>query len=613
MKQTYLFVVSTVFATFLNAAYAQNDSSRNKNLPEVTIVENRISTALSKVSQNIQVIHKADIMATPARSLQEVLSFASGVDVRQRGPGGAQADISIRGGSFEQTLVLLNGIKLSDPQTSHHIMNIPLPLAAIDRIDVLKGAGSRIFGQNAFSGAINLVTKIPDSLKVEAQFYMGDFQTLGTSLYASLPAGRYKQTISFSADRSNGHRAGADFSVLSGFYESEFMGGLHGKFKILTGYSARDFGAFGYYTDTVKFKSPWESTSTMLGSVSYEYQRVGLKFSSRAYWRQNNDEFRLKKSVPSFYTNLHTTDVLALELNSSFQSKYGTTGMGVEGRREKINSTNLGQRERSLMGIFIEQRVRVAQKVDFRGGMYSNYYDEYGWKHFPGAELGYQLTNRSRLYANWGKSFRIPSYTELFYQDPNNSSNPLLKPEEAVTYELGYLYNRGATQSSLSWFARNSDNMIDYYKDSSLNAGKWTPRNISKVDLTGIEFTLRHRMQWGDKFLRATSAGFNYHYLDATAPSDTNSRYALTAIRHQWIGDLQFLVLNSVRFTVKGRYISRITLDPYWLWDVKADLSIKQNWNFFTEVTNISNTKYTEAGFVVMPGRWMKAGLLLSF
>lgn len=202
---------------------AQEDSSKMLTLSDVVISENRIrSIPFAKVSQNISVINKNDIQKMPARSLQEVLSFTAGVDVRQRGPVGVQADIGIRGGSYEQTLMLVNGIKMSDPQTGHHMVNIPLPLISMERIDVLRGPGARIYGQNAFSGAINIQTIVPDSFLMNLQAYGGDFTTFGGGICASLPLGNYRQTISVGHDRSAGYWYNSDFRVSQVFYENAF-------------------------------------------------------------------------------------------------------------------------------------------------------------------------------------------------------------------------------------------------------------------------------------------------------------------------------------------------------------------------------------------------------
>src|SRR5690554_1212583 len=200
------------------AVFAQEDTTV-VNLEEITIKENRMEIPFNKVSRNIQVIQRARIETTPARSLQEVLSFVPGVDVRQRGVSGTQANIGIRGGSFEQTLMLLNGIKLTDPQTGHHMMNIPIPLQGISSIEVLKGPASRIYGQNAYAGAVNISTLLPYHKALNIQIYGGDFGMRGGNFTSSLPLGKYRQTLSASHDASEGHWHNSDFKVNNVFYE----------------------------------------------------------------------------------------------------------------------------------------------------------------------------------------------------------------------------------------------------------------------------------------------------------------------------------------------------------------------------------------------------------
>jgi iron complex outermembrane receptor protein len=150
--------------------HAQTDTTSTK-LAEVIVQENRIQIPFSKLNRNMTIVDKLQLETTPARSLPEILAFVPGLDIRQRGVTGVQADIGIRGGSFEQTLMLLNGIKLTDPQTGHHLMNIPVPLIEIDRVEVLKGPASRIFGQNAYAGAINVITQLSEERYVKLQGY----------------------------------------------------------------------------------------------------------------------------------------------------------------------------------------------------------------------------------------------------------------------------------------------------------------------------------------------------------------------------------------------------------------------------------------------------------
>lgn len=614
--QLFMRIRFTILGLLLSFGIAKaSQDTTTVDLGEVTIMENRMEIPFNKVSRNITVINRKAIETTPARSLQEVLSFTPGVDVRQRGVSGVQADIGIRGGNFEQTLMLINGIKLTDPQTGHHMVNIPVPLQAIQRVEVLKGPGSRIFGQNAFAGAVNVITTLSDKKSLNIQGFGGDFGMRGGSIVSSLPVGKYKQTISASHDASDGHWYNSDFKVTNLFYESGFDINDRNEIRAMAGYSDRDFGANGFYTNS--FPDQWESVQTFLAALSHTYRFDKLYFQTRGYWRRNDDEFRLKRNEPAFYTNLHTSDVFALELNGTYTSKIGTTGFGIEGREEKIESTNLGNRSRTFAGIFAEHRIEFAEKFDFRAGLYSNYYNEYKWKHFPGAEIGYQVNAYSRLYSNYGISFRIPSFTELYYEDPSNQSNPDLLPEEAENFEIGWKFSKSRLRTELVYFHRFTENLIDWNREPSEtqpNRNKWTPQNISEVRFNGVETSIQYLADLGGENAKIKELILSYNYINAdlNQASGVESRYALNSLRHQVIGGIQAEFVKRAELTIKGRYIERMALEPYFLLDARLDYNRLKKFGLFLEASNITDADYVEAGFVQMPGRWFKAGFMIN-
>lgn len=166
-------MIPVLVALCLSAGYAEAQNDTTKNLNEVMVRENRLKLPFSKQNRNIWIIDNQQIKNLPSRSVSELLSYVTGVDVRQRGPGGVQADISIDGGTFDQTLVLINGIKVSDPQTGHNMMNLPISVDDIDHIEVLRGSASRIYGTNALTGAINIVTKAVVRTGVSANVFTG--------------------------------------------------------------------------------------------------------------------------------------------------------------------------------------------------------------------------------------------------------------------------------------------------------------------------------------------------------------------------------------------------------------------------------------------------------
>ncbi|AMQ58047.1 TonB-dependent receptor [Algoriphagus sanaruensis] len=602
-------LISLLGIFWAGASFSQTDTT-SQQLTEIIIQENRIQIPFSKQSRNIAVVDRPQLETTPARSLQEVLSFVPGVDVRQRGVTGVQADISIRGGSFEQTLMLLNGIKLSDPQTGHHMMNIPVPLVNIDRVEVLKGPGSRIFGQNAYSGAINVITQLSDIRSLRLQGYAGDFGMKGINFAGSLPIGNYRQNLSVSYDDSNGHWYNSDYKVSNIFYEGGIKLNSNHELRGMIAYTDRTFGANGFYTSA--FPDQWESIQTSLGSISHTFSKNQFYLNTRAYWRRNGDEFRLRRNEPSFFQNVHTTDVLALEANGSYKSKFGTTGFGLETRKEKIESSNLGNHDRTLAGVYLEQLVPVADKVDIRAGVYSNYYSEYGWKHFPGLEVGFQATKAIRFYSGIGSSFRIPTYTDLYYVGPTNIGNANLKPEQARSVELGGKWEKGPVRAELVYFNRYSENLIEWTRVNS--SQPWQPQNFNEVVFNGVEASFYYRVSPNGKAIQAKEVMVSYNYIDAnfSARSGLESRYALTALKHQMIAGILLGLGQKLELNTKARYVERMALEPYFVMDMRADYNRTKKLGFFAEASNITNTDYIEAGTVQMPGRWFRAGFMVN-
>jgi iron complex outermembrane receptor protein len=603
--------LSSLFTLIIQGVYSQIDTNYNE-IPAIEIHSNRIPSEKGKTTQNIIVITKEEIQKMPARSIQEVLSFAAGIDVRQRGTTGIQADISIRGGSFEQTLFLINGIKLTDPQTGHHAMNIPVALEAIERIEIIKGPATRMFGQNAFAGAVNIITKTGTIKEVSVGQYAADFGAFGGQLFLALPIKKnVSQTLSGSFDNSRGHWHNSDYKTFTINHESTFRLKKFHELKTLLAYTSRDFGANGYYS--ASFPDQWEATKTGVAALAHTYKRTAFSIQTRAYYRINQDEFRLKRFVPSFYTNTHESQVVGLESNATLKTRFGTTGFGLEARNEALNSSNLGVRSRSFYGMYLEQALVLFKLLDTRIGLHASKYNQYDWKLFPGIEIAYQLNSKNRIYSTAGLSYRIPTYTELFYVDPSTASNSNLVPEIAQTVDFGWIYTSNKFRIEVNYFNRSTTNLIDYTRDTSSivpNPNKWTPKNIGHVTFNGAEFAALWKVGAKLGFVRLDNVSMSYNYIDATVYSRNaeESKYALSALKQQLIGGVQLTIAEKFMVTSKIRYIERMNLNAYTLLDLKFMYQPDNVLQFFTELSNATNASYIEAGYAQMPGRWLKVG-----
>ena len=607
------------------------DSLKTINNKEVTVYGKGLPMKLTNRTSTIQIIDKNQSNSMPIRSVNEVLSYVPGLDLRQRGVQGIQGDLSIRGGSFDQNLILVNGFKLVDPQTGHHALNLPVLLTNIESIEVYKGSGTRIFGQNAMTGAVNFVTKARNKHGVDMQVSTGDFGGIGTQVTVGAPIGKLSQSFSFGFDKSNGYWYNSDYTNKQYFYDGALPIGKNQVLRALLGYTDRSFGANGYYTPS--FPDQWESTQMAIGGISHELKMNKLTLLTKASLRTHRDEFRLKRFEPAFYTNKHRSEVITLEETLKLESKLGESGFGAEYRFEDLSSSNLGERQRTYVSLFLDHSLKflnntlilVGNVHYFNLAMNEKIYE----KVLPGFEVSYSPITALKLFGNIGQSYRAPTYTDLFYQDPNNSGNPDLQPEYATNAELGATWNLFFQKSENSknksesitidaaLFRRNTSNMIDWVKNISSSPSPWKPVNLSNVIFTGIESNISYRSNKKTFIsIREFTLGYNFinvnhEFVDPLML--TQSRYAFSGLRNQLISRLTINLSHWVSLSAAYRGIDRVGGNTYSLMDAKIMVNPSRNLSLFFEGNNILDTDYVEAGYVQMPGRWFKFGIQIAF
>jgi len=607
-------------------------------LNEVRVFGRGISSNYTDRTSSIQLVNMVQTRDLPIRSVNEALSFIPGLDLRQRGMQGIQGDLSIRGGGFDQNLILINGFKLVDPQTGHHALNLPVLLTNVTSVEIYKGSGTRVFGQNAMTGAVNFVTTPNGNHGINVQGFGASFGGIGTQFTVSAPLKSLRQTFSAGLDKSNGYWYNSDFLNQQFFYDAVLPLGKVSEIKAIAGYTDRTFGANGYYTNF--FPDQWESTQMAITGISHQLKMAKLTLLTKASLRTHRDEFRLKRFEPSFYTNKHWSEVLTIEETAQYNSSFGVTGAGAEYRAESLESSNLGSRERTYISGFLDHKVSlfnhklilIANAHYFNLSMNNKVYQRI----LPGIECAYNPVSINRfipikIYANIGQSYRAPTYTDLFYQDYSNVGNPELQPEFATNTEVGFVWNV-LWGSMVSGFAeryksklgieaavyrRNTTNMIDWVRSTTSLPNPWTPVNLSNVIFTGIEGSISYRWNGNGRIMiREFSLGYNY--LDASHKFEdplqlTQSRYAFSGMRNQLIAKLTMNITRWVNTTFAYRGVDRVGGNAYSLVDVKLVVNPSRSFSIFLEGNNIFNADYIEAGYVQMPGRWFKAGVQMRF
>jgi iron complex outermembrane receptor protein len=605
MKNKFILFNLMLIAVFqLNA----QEVSQQK-LDSVTLTGTRIDLPFKENSRTINIITSKDIKNSAAVNIADLLQQVAGVDIRRRGTGGSQADLYIRGGGFDQTLVLIDGIKMDDVQTGHHTMNAALPLEVIERIEIIKGPAARVFGQNAFAGAINIVTKknLKNSTSVNVE--AGSFGQLNGNVTAGIEKENSSHIVHVGRLTSEGYRNNSDYDNANYYLKSIFNKNAQA-IEMTATFLERKFGAENFYTTNPTFHE-YEETQNSLIAFSTTFRKNKLKIQPRVYWKRNQDMFLLRRDEPSFYRNFHISDKIGVETNASYTSELGITGFGIDVSKIYLRSNNLGKRNRFMTNVFLEHRFSLLDnKLDITPGVALTYFSDFKFHAFPGLDIGYDITNNFKVYGNIGYTYRIPTYTDLYYNDPATSGNEDLEPEEAFAQELGFKYTSPKFSASIAVFNRDAENLIDYIRnDVSENIFRAT--NIAEVNTKGLEFDASYNFKIKD-FTQTLSFGYAFLEDDILDQNEELSRYSLNTLKHQYTTRFSTQLFKNIRQNIVYKYAERTTGQTYNVWD--ASLAIKLSQAEFTiTASNIFNADYIESGFVPMPPSNVLFGLRYNF
>ncbi|TCK83512.1 TonB-dependent receptor plug domain-containing protein [Albibacterium bauzanense] len=595
-----------------------NRENSSSELEEVIIQGNRIQIPFSQTTRDIQIITQKQIEQFPAKSINEVLSYVSGVDIRQRGPFGTQADISIDGGTSEQTLVLINGVKMIDSQSAHNMMNIPIPLSAIDHIEVLRGAAARVYGINALTGAINIVTKREKYSSIIADIqtsssFKNKEENDGSGIYGGGSAeftgnfGTEQQSHLFSIAQSNynGQRYNSKSKNTRLFYNGNYNFDANNSIQAMAGYARSHFGANGFYAAPGDINSE-ELVESSMFSLSSKHQWNNFTISPRISDRYSEDDYRYFKDDLSKGRSLHYTNALMLELNSTLETRIGTFGFGGESRLEKINSSNIGEHNQDNHGVYAELETTLGKKIKGIAGFYANYNTNYGWQLYPGIDLAYLINDYWKISTSIGSGQRIPSFTDLYLnQAPGNVGNEFLKSENAWNYEGNIQYNKANLNFQTGYFFRNITNFIDWMREDP--SQPYSPINLKSNKMQGIHARISQNFDLGNKQSLGYHVSYNYLHPTVKTLKGTQSKYALESLRHQFITGVNYTI-NNLTFQIENRLLKRELGKLYSIADIRINYQVKKLL-LYTNVTNLFDAEYKEAGAVPMPTRWFSLGI----
>lgn len=577
-------------------AQQEQDSIATKQLKEVIVSSTRIDLPLSENARSIQVITKENIRQAGVTTVADLLQQVAGVDIRRRGIAGMQADLFIRGGSFDQTLLLIDGIKLDDAQTGHHTLNLALPLEVIERIEIIKGPAARIFGQNAFTGAINIVTKSNLENTGVVNVKAGSYNQVNVESTVGTSKENFSLLAHYSHKKADGYRYNTDFENQNVFLKGQFNK-QNSPIDFIASFSERKFGANGFYA-LPSYADQYEETQGSLIAFSSRINKGKWLVKPRLYWRRGQDEYIFVRSNPAIYRNLHITHKVGFAFDASNTNKLGQTGLGIDFANVSIASNNLGDRSRFMTTVFAEHRFLLSNdQLDITPGVAVTNYTDFGTQLFPGVDISYALSEALRIYGNVGYTYRIPTFTDLYYSDSTTLGNEDLKPEEALTEELGLRLIINNFQFSAAAFLRQAENLIDYIRPTE--EGRFEATNVREVNTHGVELEAKTQFKIGNQ-PQQLQAGYVYLKDDVKSIAVNTSRYTINSLRHHFTFNYRTNVTKDLSGSIAFKHAQRPMQDSYQVLDLFVQWQIN-NLRLSFSANNILNEVYSESNLVPMP------------
>jgi len=551
-----------------------------------------------------------------------ILVQYAGVDIRQRGANGVQADIGLRGSTFDQVLILLNGVRMSDAQTGHNSLNIPVDVSAIEKIEIIKGAGARVYGQNSLAGVVNIITKNPEATFTTIKLIGGDFNLWDKTVTTGLKTKNTSHLLSLNNNTSDGYKFNTDYSISNFFYSGELDAKKGTKYKLsqprltwMAGFTEKKFGANGFYSSP-DFKDQYEETQTSVVSMKLNGNIAkDISYSLRANWRRAQDEYVFLRKQPEVFRNHHINNMGGIAFNSTYENKLGTTGVGFDVSKIWLQSNNLGKRVREIQTAYLEHRFSLLKdKLKITPGIQVSNYSDVDGVFLPGIDANYKLNKRFHLFATVGETYRVPTYTDLYYVGRTNIGNPDLVPEVALSYEGGIRHSYKGITGQISYFVREGNNIIDWTRASDTDS--WQPNNLIKLNTSGIDLDVCIDFKKAFKkeipVLNRLTIGYVNLSQTTTVDDGLLSKYALENLKNQVTTSLSLTYMKGLTHTILYRYSDRVNLDDYSIVDTKITYD-NESILIFLEISNLLDQRYRETNLVVMPGRWFRIGVGHTF
>jgi outer membrane cobalamin receptor len=584
----------------------------------VVVTATKTEIAISDAPQSISVITAEEILRSPDRSIAEVMQRVPGVVINQVGPMGGLNTASIRGSESGQVLILLNGRRLNNYQNGQFdLNNLPVSKEEIERIEVLRGGASALYGADALGGVINIITKTP-SKKPETygSASYGRFNTQQYSLTHRWKPGALSYGFSLVEEQSGGYRENSDYRkwALGGELGYEFL--PQNEITVSARTVQKKIGLPG----TLMYPDPDDNQKDGDTFLDLAYQgkvTPRLNLNVRGFHNAYRNFF--DPGTRGFYSMgssvaLHKSNATGGELQGTYAlGENHLLTSGFEAIEDRLNSATVGVQRATRGAFYLQDEMEVLPPLTTTLGFRYDTHSIYSNQFNPRLGLVYRLPAEIRLRGSIGRSYRAPTFNDLYWPaDSYTAGNPNLKPEVAWAYELGGEKKFGTfVLFKAAGFYREVKDLINWAAGPDW---VWRPTNINSAKIWGTEVELSFYP------FRGLSIPLNYAYL---YPRDENTGGPIPSkAKHIVNVGVEYAILGF-KPSLKGRYVQYylnqttplnrdyFVLDARLGYEFTIDPSLKGE--AFLSMTNALNRQYQVSEGYPMPPQSLNGGVSLSF
>lgn len=561
------------------------------------------SPEMGAATRAVEVITAREIRDLPVSTIPEVLEWALGVDMMPHSP--ALVDVGVRGSTFDQVLVMVDGVRVSDAQTGHFNLNLAIPLDQVERIEVLRGPGATLHGADAMGGVIHVVTNRGGGTR--ASLDAGSFGSVGVSASHSVVADGISLMAGGDIRRSDGHRPGTDLEMMQGRVALSAPLGAR-RLDLSLASAARDFGAKGFYGSNPEWDEYEETRTTTATLALRSAPDAVIALEPVLSFRRNSDEFLLRRDDPDFYRNTHRTD----QYGGKLVARYAPTGMlrlaaGGEAFHHVLESVSLGDRSESHAALLAEAVLGRPADWTVGAGARIDWHEGQGQFISPSFSAAWWPVQDLRLRGSLGRALRTPTWTDRYYRDPANEGNADLAPESSWSSEVGVDWAAiPGMRVSASLYERRADDLIDWARPAG-SEDVWVTHNVARARFRGVEASAETIDPLGTRW----SLQGSWQSVHSSTPTGTESKYALRPLAESVTLGIDRKLPAGVHVALRALHARRIGEEAYLRADLRTTLQLGAV-RVHADVQNLGDTTYLDITRTEAAGRQLRVGVEIT-